>query len=158
TMTSSWREPRLRSSRKVRTSASTLSRNDSCKTRNLGSHDNERKRSPATPWIAPSCCGTARAGGWRNNLVALRLGTLVRATALFIACGAALVVWGRRSQFGSEAPSLGHGAPMPPRAEAFGLPISDPRAFPGYTLLVPIQSKTTYLIDMHGMVVHTWES
>lgn len=31
-------------------------------------------------------------------------------------------------------------------------------AFEGYTLFAPIRSTTTYLIDMLGRVVHTWES
>lgn len=31
-------------------------------------------------------------------------------------------------------------------------------AFEGYTLLAPIRSLTTYLIDMEGRVVHTWKS
>jgi hypothetical protein len=31
-------------------------------------------------------------------------------------------------------------------------------AYPGFTLFAPIQSTTTYLIDMQGDVVHTWES
>jgi hypothetical protein len=41
---------------------------------------------------------------------------------------------------------------------ATGLLIHDPRAWSGYTLLAPISSTTTYLIDMDGEVVHTWES
>ncbi len=37
-------------------------------------------------------------------------------------------------------------------------PASDGPAFHGYTLLAPIFSTTTYLIDMAGRVVHTWET
>ena len=37
-------------------------------------------------------------------------------------------------------------------------PRSDSRVFPGYTLVAPRQSTTTYLIDMRGRVVRTWES
>ncbi len=37
-------------------------------------------------------------------------------------------------------------------------PHNDPRAFPGYTLVAPRQSTKTYLIDMQGRVVRTWES
>jgi hypothetical protein len=33
-----------------------------------------------------------------------------------------------------------------------------PTVFPGYTLLAPILSTRTYLIDMRGRVVHTWDS
>ena len=35
---------------------------------------------------------------------------------------------------------------------------SDARAFQGYTLLAPISSMKTYLIDMQGRVVHSWKS
>jgi len=38
-----------------------------------------------------------------------------------------------------------------------GLIENDPAAFDGYTLFAPLFSKTTYLIDMQGRVVHTWE-
>ncbi len=36
--------------------------------------------------------------------------------------------------------------------------INEPKAFKGYTLIAPLRSKFTYLIDMEGRVVHTWES
>lgn len=36
--------------------------------------------------------------------------------------------------------------------------INDSRAFKGYTLIAPLTSKATYLIDMDGRVVHTWAS
>jgi hypothetical protein len=36
--------------------------------------------------------------------------------------------------------------------------VNRPRAFPGYTLLSPLLSTKTYLIDMQGRVVRTWES
>jgi hypothetical protein len=39
-----------------------------------------------------------------------------------------------------------------------GLCVNDPRAFQGYTLLVPMMSARTYLIDMDGKIVRTWES
>jgi hypothetical protein len=39
-----------------------------------------------------------------------------------------------------------------------GLVLNGPRAFQGYTVLNPMNKKTTYLIDMDGHVVHTWES
>jgi hypothetical protein len=37
-------------------------------------------------------------------------------------------------------------------------PRNKPRAFPGYTLVAPLRSTTTFLIDMQGRVVQTWES
>jgi hypothetical protein len=39
-----------------------------------------------------------------------------------------------------------------------GLLLKDPRAFEGYTLLVPMISGKTYLLDMQGKVVGKWES
>jgi hypothetical protein len=39
-----------------------------------------------------------------------------------------------------------------------GLALNDPKAFQGYTLLAPMTSTKTYLIDMKGRVVRTWES
>jgi hypothetical protein len=39
-----------------------------------------------------------------------------------------------------------------------GLSINDPKALQGYTLLSPFDSAKTYLLDMQGRVVHTWES
>ncbi len=38
-----------------------------------------------------------------------------------------------------------------------GLTINDPKAFQGYTLLAPLRSKTTYLLDMQGKVAKSWE-
>ena len=39
-----------------------------------------------------------------------------------------------------------------------GLVYYDERASGGYTLFNPQRSRTSYLIDIHGKVVHTWES
>ena len=39
-----------------------------------------------------------------------------------------------------------------------GLAVNDAKAFQGYTLIAPITSTSTYLIDMDGRVVRTWES
>ena len=47
----------------------------------------------------------------------------------------------------------------PPQAQVdLGLLINDPGAFRGYTLLNPMKQNTTYLIDLEGRVVKTWES
>jgi hypothetical protein len=35
---------------------------------------------------------------------------------------------------------------------------NEPRPFPGYTLIAPLRSTMTYLLDMQGTVVRTWES
>ncbi|HEV3445299.1 MAG TPA: aryl-sulfate sulfotransferase [Gemmataceae bacterium] len=39
-----------------------------------------------------------------------------------------------------------------------GLSINDPRAFQGYTLVSPFVSPNTYLVDMQGRVVRTWQT
>lgn len=45
-----------------------------------------------------------------------------------------------------------------PAPVKLGLSINDPRALQGYTLLAPFDSSTTYLLDMQGRVVHTWQT
>ncbi|HWY86306.1 MAG TPA: aryl-sulfate sulfotransferase [Gemmataceae bacterium] len=42
-------------------------------------------------------------------------------------------------------------------AVKLGLSINDPRALQGYTVLAPLKSSKTYLIDMKGRVVRTWD-
>jgi len=42
--------------------------------------------------------------------------------------------------------------------QTVGLFTNEPTALDGYTLLAPIESKTTYLIDNCGDIVHTWSS
>src|SRR5439155_26462600 len=39
-----------------------------------------------------------------------------------------------------------------------GLSVNDPRAFQGYTLLAPMTSTRTYLLNMQAQVVHQWDS
>ena len=41
---------------------------------------------------------------------------------------------------------------------ATGLRIHEPGAFDGYTLVAPYLATTTYLLDMQGEVVHTWQA
>lgn len=45
-----------------------------------------------------------------------------------------------------------------PATEGVGLVRNDPGAYQGYTLLSPLQSRTTFLIDMNGSVVNSWET
>jgi hypothetical protein len=37
-----------------------------------------------------------------------------------------------------------------------GLFLNDPRAYQGYTLIAPLMSTNTYLLDMQGRIVQTW--
>jgi hypothetical protein len=45
-----------------------------------------------------------------------------------------------------------------PATQGVGLIRNDPGAYAGYTLLSPLQSTSTFLIDMNGRVVKTWET
>lgn len=46
----------------------------------------------------------------------------------------------------------------PPAKVQVGVVIQEPQASQGYTLVFPLLSTNTYLLDMHGRVVHTWAS
>jgi hypothetical protein len=62
---------------------------------------------------------------------------------------------------GKAEPAKSAGAPATPPAPKLGLSINDPRAYQGYTLftpMMPMSSTKTYLIDLQGKVVRTWES
>jgi Arylsulfotransferase (ASST) len=45
-----------------------------------------------------------------------------------------------------------------PATQGVGLIRNEPGAFKGYTLISPLQSTSTFLIDMEGRVVKTWET
>jgi Arylsulfotransferase (ASST) len=49
-------------------------------------------------------------------------------------------------------------APSARRAPKVGVLVDEPSAYQGYTLVAPTQSTKTYLVDMRGRVVRTWES
>jgi hypothetical protein len=56
-------------------------------------------------------------------------------------------------------PEAGPGGKRDGRARAeLGLLVNKPGAEPGYTLIAPLNSKKTYLVDMQGRVVRAWES
>jgi hypothetical protein len=59
------------------------------------------------------------------------------------------------AQTESTAPAL---ATAGPATTGIGLLRNDPGAFGGYTLLSPLLGKTTYLMDMQGRVVRTWNT
>jgi hypothetical protein len=70
---------------------------------------------------------------------------------------------GDRSPQGKAAPDGGKGESgkkdAPPQAKVkLGLSINNPGALSGYALLNPMNKKTTYLIDLQGRIVRTWES
>lgn len=53
-------------------------------------------------------------------------------------------------------PPAAEGDPAPAPAESRGLKKNEPDAFAGYTLLSPLSSKRTILLDMEGKIVHEW--
>src|SRR5436190_1746538 len=56
---------------------------------------------------------------------------------------------------GSElAPAQDKGGPAAPKV---GVVVNEAKAFQGYTLVFPTTSKKTYLVDMKGKVIQTWE-
>lgn len=42
--------------------------------------------------------------------------------------------------------------------QTVGLFVNEPEAQPGYTLFSPLRSNTTYLIDIDGRIVHSWQT
>jgi hypothetical protein len=60
-------------------------------------------------------------------------------------------------QPGDQLPSVPPSRP-PSEPQPGGLLLNDPRAFQGYTLIAPLMSTKTYLIDMSGHIVHSWNS
>jgi hypothetical protein len=72
------------------------------------------------------------------------------AAILLFAAGIALPVIAQNPTGGGQ-----RGAPAP---EVTGVVRNEPGAFRGYTLISPSQSTTTFLIDMDGKTVHSWET
>jgi hypothetical protein len=60
---------------------------------------------------------------------------------------------------GAPGESARKDAPPPQQPKVkLGLSVNDPRALHGYTLLNPMNHKKTYLMDVQGRVVKSWES
>src|SRR5262249_19545804 len=90
------------------------------------------------------------------ELICRRAGAVIAAAALTLAAAAVAVA---AAPDDVVTPKQGDAAPpkaiTPPK---LGVQVNDPRAFQGYTLVAPFTGKKTYLIDMEGQVVRTWES
>jgi len=82
------------------------------------------------------------------------MGQTIRLAAI-VACAITLTLGCARSQRNAGSPSNGV---EPLQQLKLGVSINKPQAFAGYTLLAPMQSTKTYLIDMQGKVVRTWHS
>jgi hypothetical protein len=81
---------------------------------------------------------------WRAGLAAALLFVLPVLDAATCGAWAAAPQTGRQSSEASKS--------------KYGVLVNTPKAFPGYNLLAPIGTTMTYLVDLQGRVVHTWES
>jgi hypothetical protein len=70
----------------------------------------------------------------------------------------ALVALDARMIAAQDDPAKGKGEPAKKAAAKTGLLVNDAKAFQGYTLIAPLKSTKTYLLDMQGRIVRTWES
>jgi Spy/CpxP family protein refolding chaperone len=71
---------------------------------------------------------------------------------------ALVLVWVGASLGADPAPPIKAAPDKPNAAPKLGLLLNDTRALQGYTLLNPMMSTTTYLIDLQGHVVRSWKS
>src|SRR5262249_45281914 len=85
---------------------------------------------------------------WSAIALAVALGTLVLPTST--------ATVQKPPDKGGASPSKDGAEAMKPATPKVGLSLNDPRAFRGFTLVAPLMSTKTYLIDMQGRVVHTW--
>lgn len=69
-------------------------------------------------------------------------------------------VTSRRSGRTAVSTALALWAVLPVMADnrPAGLLLKKPGACPGYTLIAPMQSTRTHLVNLHGQIVHTWKS
>lgn len=73
----------------------------------------------------------------------------VSVTVLMFLLGIAVVILAQNQPAGSNPG---------PATQGVGLIRNDPGAYGGYTLISPLQSTSTFLIDMEGRVVKTWDT
>ena len=69
-----------------------------------------------------------------------------------LAAGVACLTVAATGVFLAQGPPTASG----PATQGVGLIRNDPGAYQGYTLLSPLSSRTTFLVDMQGKVVHSW--
>jgi hypothetical protein len=84
-----------------------------------------------------------------------RAGAVVATAALTLATAAVVVV---AAPDDGPAPKKGDAPPKSAAPPKTGLQVNDPKAYQGYTLVAPLNSTKSYLIDMQGRVVRAWES
>jgi Arylsulfotransferase (ASST) len=74
-----------------------------------------------------------------------------------IAAALSFIVLAAASTLQAQAPPGANESPARPTPK-LGVLVNEPSASQGYTLVAPLQSTKTYLIDMQGRVVRKWES
>jgi hypothetical protein len=95
---------------------------------------------------------------WLNERVTRPATVLCVAAALTLLLG----IGASRTNAGTSAddapPAKADPKPDKPAPPKLGLLINEPKAYQGYTLLLPLMSTNAYLMDMQGKVVRTWET
>ena len=66
-----------------------------------------------------------------------------------------VLVWAMSITLAQNPPATSTAGPA---SQGVGLIRNEPGAYAGYTLISPLQSRSTFLIDMTGRVVKTWET
>src|SRR6516162_8704319 len=94
---------------------------------------------------------------WCVTRFTLLVGSSVAVLAAFICFGTGSAILVAASQDKGDSPGKDDLKPERP-AVKLGLQTNSPKAYQGYTLICPMGSKNTYLIDMEGKVVRTWKS
>jgi len=84
-----------------------------------------------------------------RRLLHARLRLVILQTTALLVAAAAIAIW----FCGGIQPDPSVGATV-----NRGLQVNKPKAFQGYTLVFPLLSTKTFLIDMQGKVVRTWQS
>ncbi len=100
-------------------------------------------------------------GGRRGTGITLASGWAIALLAFGVAASPA----GAQSSSGDATPAKSKvespkddAAPAKPAPPKLGLLLNEPKALQGYTLLSPMNSTKTYLIDMQGRIVNKWET
>src|SRR5437660_9113994 len=103
--------------------------------------------------------GAMMKGSWRRLSARMEARTRLSAQGSFTL--ATLALWMlcmAAAQTRAQTPQSKNDRPRPNEKPRIGVQVNKPGAFQGYTLVFPLQSTKTYLTDMQGRVVRTWES
>jgi hypothetical protein len=81
---------------------------------------------------------------------------IIGSIVLALLAAAALWVCAANGISAQNPPAPNASSSAGPATQGIALIRNDPGAFQGYTLISPLQSKTTFLIDMNGRIVKSW--